>query len=120
MFGPGGYAYVYLIYGMYPMFNIVASFEGDAQAVLIRAAETQGEWKADLSGPGKLTRGFGITCSQNSLDLTGRELFLLDDASYQPSIVVTKRIGVDYAGEWTHALLRYIDMKSSAVSKVRG
>jgi len=119
MFGRGGYAYVYLIYGMYPMFNIVASVEGDAQAVLIRAAEPLGNWKADLSGPGKLTRGFGITCSQNGLDLTGRELFLVEDVSYQPSIAVTKRIGVDYAGEWTHAMLRFIDQKSSAVSKGR-
>jgi DNA-3-methyladenine glycosylase len=119
MFGPAGHAYVYLIYGMYPMFNIVASVEGDAQAVLIRAAETLGNWNADLSGPGKLTRAFGITCSQNGLDLTGRELFLLNDCDYQPEIAVTKRIGVDYAGDWTHALLRFIDQKSSAVSKVR-
>jgi DNA-3-methyladenine glycosylase len=119
MFGPAGHAYVYLIYGMYPMFNIVASIEEDAQAVLIRAAEPLGNWKADLSGPGKLTRAFDITCSRNGLDLTGREIFLLEDASYEPLIAVTKRIGVDYAGEWTHALLRFIDKKSAAVSKVR-
>jgi DNA-3-methyladenine glycosylase len=119
MFGPGGYAYVYLIYGMYPMFNIVASVAGDAQAVLIRAAEPLDNWKADMSGPGKLTRAFGITCAQNGLDLTGRELYLLNDSTYQPEIGVTKRIGVDYAEEWTHALLRFIDKNSRAVSKVR-
>ena len=39
MFGPAGRAYVYLIYGMYDMFNIVASQINDPQAVLIRAAE---------------------------------------------------------------------------------
>ena len=33
MFGDGGYAYVYLIYGMYDMLNIVTGHEGDAQAV---------------------------------------------------------------------------------------
>src|SRR5438309_11559413 len=53
MFGPGGHAYVYLIYGMYEMFNIVASVEEDAQAVLIRAAEPMDGWDANLSGPGK-------------------------------------------------------------------
>src|SRR3984893_12460276 len=57
LFGPAGRAYVYLIYGMYEMFNIVASEQDDAQAVLIRAAEPLDDWDADLSGPGKLTRG---------------------------------------------------------------
>jgi DNA-3-methyladenine glycosylase len=120
MFGPGGHAYVYLIYGMYAMFNIVASVADDAQAVLIRAAEPLDNWKADLSGPGKLTRAFGITCSQNGVDLLGREIYLLDDSKHEPVIAVTKRIGVDYAQEWTHALLRFIDKNSSAVSKMRG
>src|SRR6516162_1900175 len=68
MFGPGGFAYVYLIYGMYPMFNIVASVEGDAQAVLIRAGEPLDHWEADLSGPGKLTRAMRITCADNGTD----------------------------------------------------
>ena len=119
MFGRAGHAYVYLIYGMYPMFNIVASALDDAQAVLIRAAEPLDDWDADLSGPGRLTRAFGITCAQSGLDLIGRELFLLDDGADRPKIAVTKRIGVDYAQEWTHALLRFIDKNSRAVSKVR-
>ncbi|HEV2949470.1 MAG TPA: DNA-3-methyladenine glycosylase [Gemmataceae bacterium] len=119
MFGPAGHAYVYLIYGIYPMFNIVASALDDAQAVLIRAAEPLDDWDADLSGPGKLTRACGITCAQNGADLTGRELFLLDDGASRPTIAVTKRVGVDYAQEWTHALLRFIDKNSRAVSKVR-
>jgi len=118
MFGPAGHAYVYLIYGMYPMFNIVASVPGDAQAVLIRAAEPLDGWDADLSGPGKLTRAFGITCTQNGVDLAGRELFLLEGTP-PPTIAVTKRIGVDYAQEWSHAMLRFIDKNSRAVSKVR-
>jgi DNA-3-methyladenine glycosylase len=119
MFGPGGHAYVYLIYGMYPMLNIVAADKGDAQAVLIRAAEPLEGWKADLSGPGKLTRALRITCADNGLDLTGGELFLLDDPMYQPLVRVTKRIGVDYAKEWKDALLRFLDDNSKAVSKVR-
>jgi DNA-3-methyladenine glycosylase len=119
MFGPGGHAYVYLIYGMYPMFNIVASVADDAQAVLIRAAEPLDNWKADMSGPGKLTRAFGIRCGQNGLDLTGRELFLLDNTANQPEIAVTRRVGVDYAQEWKDALLRFFDQNSSSVSKVK-
>src|SRR5579872_7083627 len=61
MFGRAGHAYVYLIYGMYDMFNIVAGQIDDPQAVLIRAAEPLDAWSADLSGPGKLTRGLQIT-----------------------------------------------------------
>ena len=116
MFGPAGRAYVYLIYGMYEMFNIVAGATGSGQAVLIRAAEPLGDWEVDLSGPGKLTRAFKITRSLNGLDLTAGRLFLLHDTDYQPHIKRTKRIGVDYAKEWKDSLLRFIDTNSAAVS----
>jgi DNA-3-methyladenine glycosylase len=119
MFGPGGHAYVYFIYGMYSMFNIVASVDGEAQAVLIRAGEPLESWQADLSGPGKLTRAMKITCADNGADLTGEEIFLLDDRTYRPVIATTKRIGVDYAKEWKDALLRFVDLNSRAVSKTR-
>ena len=39
MFHAGGISYVYLIYGMYCCFNVVAGPEGEGQAVLIRAIE---------------------------------------------------------------------------------
>lgn len=115
MFGLPGRAYVYLIYGMYEMFNIVAGKAGSGQAVLIRAADPLEDWEVDLSGPGKLTRGLKITRSHNGLDLTGERLFLLKDPRYRPRIIRTKRIGVEYAKEWKHALLRFIDAGSRAV-----
>jgi DNA-3-methyladenine glycosylase len=101
------------------MLNVVTSVEGDAQAVLIRAAEPLDGWEVNLSGPGKLARGLKITRSENGLDLTGNKLFFLDDLSYQPSIVASKRVGVDYAKEWKDALLRFVDANSKAVSKPR-
>src|SRR5262249_28854033 len=65
MFGPGGFAYVYFIYGMYDMLNFVTGKSGDPQAVLIRGALPLDGWKADLSGPGKLTRAMHVTRADN-------------------------------------------------------
>ena len=122
MFGPAGFSYVYLIYGMYPMLNIVCADEGDAQAVLIRAAEplAPAGWDADLSGPGKLCREMKIAMSDNALDLTrGEKLWLERTEEQPPRIEKSRRIGIDYAGEWKDALLRFYDAESAAVSKPR-
>jgi DNA-3-methyladenine glycosylase len=109
LFGPAGRAYVYLIYGMYEMLNVVAGDVGEAQAVLIRAAKPLNGWKADLSGPGRLTRAFRITRSEYGLDLTGDRLYFMDDPAYQTCVVSTKRVGIDYAKEWKDAPLRFVD-----------
>ncbi len=121
MFGDAGHAYVYFIYGMYDMLNIVAAKAGDAQAVLIRAAEPMDGWDTDLSGPGKLTRAFGITVKRdNGLDLTGTKMFFARDAALPVRrIRKTPRIGVDYAQHWKHEPLRFIDADSKAVSGPR-
>jgi DNA-3-methyladenine glycosylase len=120
MFGEAGHAYVYFIYGMYDMLNIVTGPQGVAQAVLIRAAEPLDDWEADLSGPGKLTRAFGIRVKgDNGLDLTGERMYLTRGPRAKPRILRTPRIGVDYAGDWKHELLRYIDVDSKAVSGKR-
>lgn len=108
MFGPGGHAYVYFVYGMHHMLNIVASVHDDPQAVLIRGAVPLDSWQADLSGPGKLAKHFQITRTLNGLNITGKKLFFQADG-YQPIIAVSKRIGIDYAREWKDELLRFVD-----------
>ena len=117
MFGPAGRAYVYFIYGMYEMFNIVAGKTGGAQAVLIRAAEALDGWEANLSGPGRLAREFLITRAHNGIDLTGGELFLQDNPDDHPKVLTTPRVGVDYAKHWKDEMLRYLVADSPAVSK---
>ena len=117
MFGPPGRAYVYFIYGMYDMFNIVAGPRGSGQAVLVRAAEPLDGWDANLSGPGKLAREMHITLAQNRTDLTGDDLFLTDGSTDRPRVIRATRIGVDYAKHWKDAELRFLDADSDAVSR---
>jgi DNA-3-methyladenine glycosylase len=121
MFGAAGHAYVYFIYGMHEMFNVVAAAEGDAQAVLVRAAEPLGGWQANLSGPGRFARGLRITRADYGRDLTTDVLFFLprDAAAPAPRIVAAPRVGVDYSGDWKHAPLRFFDTDSRAVSRPR-
>lgn len=73
MFGPAGYVYVYLIYGVHWCMNIVCEHEGTASAVLLRAAEVSTLESPDQSaalvrGPGNLTRALGVTGADNGLD----------------------------------------------------
>jgi DNA-3-methyladenine glycosylase len=117
MFGRAGHAYVYLIYGMYDMFNIVAGDVDDPQAVLIRGAVPLDGWQADLSGPGKLARALRISRAQNGIDLTGETLFLIGGPAERPELITTKRIGIDYAKEWKDAMLRFVDAGSLHLSK---
>ncbi|MDQ3441119.1 MAG: DNA-3-methyladenine glycosylase [Planctomycetota bacterium] len=118
MFGEAGHAYVYLIYGIHDMLNIVSGAKGVAQAVLVRAAEPLDGWTANLSGPGNLAKGFAITRRLNGADLTRGELFILASRDAKPpKIIRTRRIGVDYAKKWKDATLRFIDADSVAVSR---
>lgn len=116
MFREGGYAYVYFIYGMYHMLNVVTGQAGDAQAVLLRAAEPLDGWQADLSGPGKLAGALTLTRAHSGTPFTSSELHVL--AAPRPAHIATSpRIGVAYAGAWRDVHLRFFDPASAAVSR---
>ncbi|MEM6429854.1 MAG: DNA-3-methyladenine glycosylase [Deinococcota bacterium] len=122
MFGPAGHAYVYLIYGMYNMFNVVTGQVGEGQAVLIRGVEVlQAARDAEVTslktdGPGKLCKVLGITRDHNGQDLQSSGLYLTYGCP--PSkLAVSPRIGIDYAGDWKDAPLRFFDPNSQQVSK---
>jgi DNA-3-methyladenine glycosylase len=119
LFGPPGRAYVYLIYGLHEMLNVVAGAPGQGQGVLIRAADPLDDWQADLTGPGRLTRALQITRLQNGLDVTGAELHFLDNPDDRPPVQSTKRIGIDYALHWKDAPLRFIDATRTRQSRSR-
>jgi DNA-3-methyladenine glycosylase len=116
MFGPPGRAYVYLIYGMYDMLNVVTAAEGDPQAVLIRACEPIGQALGRLDGPGRLTRTLEITRDLNNHDLRRPPLWL-EPGRPPVTVEVSPRIGVDYAGEWAEAPLRFFDPESPNLSR---
>ena len=101
MFGPPGRAYVYLIYGMHHCLNFVTRPEGCPQAVLVRAL-APGPGVGRCSGPGLVCRALDVDRGLNGAPLEPPALYVLDDG-WRPepgSIVQTRRIGVDYAGEW--------------------
>lgn len=108
MFGPPGRAYVYLIYGMHHCFNVVTEAEGHASAVLIRGlAPLEGETLVG-NGPGRLCRALGIDRSLDGHDLTEPPLTLLPGTPVPARRIARgARIGVDYAGEWAKAPLRF-------------
>jgi DNA-3-methyladenine glycosylase len=124
MFGPGGVAYVYLIYGMYDMFNVVTGPAERAQAVLVRALEPArglDGGAAAARGPGKLTRALGISRRHNGIDLTrSGELYLAPGLRVAADRIARgPRIGVDYAGGWARAPLRFWIDGHPAVSRAR-
>lgn len=109
MFGPPGFAYVYMIYGMYHCFNVVTEPPGHAAAVLIRSVEPVRGIEGRTDGPGRLCRELGIDRSHNGHDLLSADLHIARDRSAPPPrIRSTPRIGVDYAGEWARRPLRFI------------
>jgi DNA-3-methyladenine glycosylase len=72
MFGPAGYLYVYLIYGVHWCVNVVTETSDEPSAVLLRGAQLlsgeSGDQGTPLRGPGNLTRGLGITGDDSGLD----------------------------------------------------
>ena len=113
MFNEGGCLYVYFTYGAHFCANIVVGKKGKGIAVLIRAIEPvegidvmiknrfgreiiQDKEKYSLTnGPGKLCQALGINRTHNGTDLTGNEIFILDQPKLKgKEIGVGKRIGI--------------------------
>ena len=108
MFGQAGHAYVYLIYGMHHCLNLVSGVEGDGTAVLLRAASMPAPSAPSLSGPGRLCRGLDIDRNYNGVDACTPALHLLDAPALPlEQVRIGPRVGVDYAGDWANAPLRY-------------
>ncbi len=118
MYLDGGHLYVFFVYGMHHCANIVTQPAGVAEAVLLRAAEgPEGTPAKLLSGPGRLCKALGITKASSGMDLLSEgDLHLFQRGNEKAVIGVSKRIGVDYAGEAADWPLRFFDRDSNSVS----
>jgi DNA-3-methyladenine glycosylase len=116
MWGPPGHAYVYFVYGMHHMLNVVAAPEGNPQAVLLRAAEPLDGWDARLTGPGLLARGFQVSRADDGADLVAGPWGIARGRP-PPEVAATPRIGIDFADTWRDAPLRFIGPGSPALSR---
>ncbi len=105
MFGSAGVFYVYLVYGMYEMLNIVTSAKDYPAAVLIRGVE-------DINGPGRLTKSLKIKRVLNGKKVARKSGLWIDDRGEKVPknrIKKTPRIGVDYAGAvWSQKHYRFM------------
>ncbi len=120
MYATGGTAYVYLIYGIHSLFNVVTNEAEIPHAVLIRSVlplegipimEKRRKMNSGnprfTSGPGNVSMALGIHYSQSGISLLGNQIWLEDDQVKidDNEIISGPRIGVDYAGK--DALLPY-------------
>jgi len=120
MYGEGGYAYVYLCYGIHHLFNVVTNSKEIPHAILIRALDPLEGIEEMLlrtnkktldhtltRGPGNVSKALGITTKHSGTSLLGKKIFLADDGEKLNIglMASSPRIGVDYAGK--DALLPY-------------
>lgn len=104
MYHAGGYIYVYLIYGMHWMLNIVTHKENIPQAVLIRGIK-------GFNGPGKITKNLQINHSFYGENLESSDRLWIEDHPnlFKIKYTATPRIGIDYAGEiWKNKPWRFV------------
>lgn len=134
MYHEGGVAYVYLVYGIYHLFNIITNVQDKADAVLVRAiAPEEGieemllrrnmpTVKPNLTaGPGVLSIALGINKKLYGADLTSDTVWLEDKGVYiaPEQLAAGPRIGIDYAGEDAHLPWRFWLKGNKWVSKKR-
>ena len=130
MYGIGGTAYVYFVYGMYYQFNVVTNVADVPHAVLVRAVEPSegldiirrrrpGRSEYELtSGPGRLCLALGIDRRLDKADLLGNRVWIEKGVSISPrQIARGPRIGIDYAEKWVSKPWRFWVKDNPFVSK---
>jgi len=131
MFGPPGHAYVYFIYGMYHMLNLVTERDNPS-AILLRGLipvdgiETmkrlRGRDTGLTDGPGKLCMALSVDRALNGVDITRGGPLRVEEYRTFPDERVerTPRIGIDYAEpEDRNALYRFVLISRQGQDTIR-
>ena len=92
MYLEGGHLYIYFVYGMHWMLNVVTGPAEHPQAVLIRGV-------SQYPGPGRVTKVLGIDGSFNREDLASSGRIWIENTGFRPELVAGPRVGIEYAGE---------------------
>jgi DNA-3-methyladenine glycosylase len=102
MFREGGLVYVYLIYGIHWLLNVVTGNNGDASAVLIRGIQ-------GFQGPGRVGKALSLDKTFYGENLASSNRIWIEDTHKPVHYMTTPRIGISYAGEpWVNKPWRYI------------
>ena len=118
MFGPPGYAYIYMIYGMYYCMNVVTESEGYGSAVLLRAVEPVKNVDGRTQGPGLLCKAMHIDRRLNGHDLVSDDFYIAAPPNGELFTIVNRpRVGVEYAKHWRRRLLRFYIKENPFISK---
>ena len=100
MFGPAGFLYVYLIYGMHHCANVVCGPVGQPSAVLFRAAEIAGTDPGTARGPAKLCSALGLDRTLTGTDLAvGPVTLHLGDPVPERLVASGPRVGLRLAAD---------------------
>lgn len=135
MYGEGGLAYVYLCYGLFHLFNVVAGPRETPLAVLVRAiapaeglalmqsrCQRPGATMELGNGPGKLTRALGIQTAHTGMSLLrGSPVWIEEGLPLaEEEIASGTRVGVAYALEDALLPYRFWVRDHPAVSRAKG
>ena len=119
MFGPGGIAYVYFIYGMHFCLNIVTGIEGEAAAILVRGLEPLENISGRTDGPARLCAALNVDRQLNGDALDSDILWLEVGESPLPECAIAScpRIGINPASPAARWPWRFLVKDSKYVSK---
>jgi len=97
LFGKPGTFYIYKSYGIHHCLNVVTDKENFASGVLIRAVFISKKNERLASGPGLVTKTFGIDLSFNSLEVLNKNSLWISQRDLfveQKDLIQTTRIGI--------------------------
>lgn len=119
MFGDGGHWYVYFVYGMHWLLNVVTENKNNPSAVLIRSGILLGKNRKIINGPARITKILKINGRLTGKPVCKKSGLWIEGRGIKAGLVKkSARIGVKYSGEWSQKPLRF-DAPDSFVNEIK-